>query len=146
MLEFLDAAKQWSGSTTACWPPGSSALSPEAVRRTWWPKCFGRLDRGGREPVGRLITAVAALLVATLASATIASMPFANTGGTRTDNRFAGRAGRFVLTQIASALHPADYAYLSTILIFAIGAGLWAEGRRRQTEGTRWGIRRHHDC
>ena len=112
-----------SGITGVIAGGGAAYLVAEVLRR---------LDRERREPVGRLITAVAALVIATLAAVTIASMPFANTGGTRTDTfPSPGEPGASVLIQIASALHPADYAYLSAILIFAIGAGLWAERRRR---------------
>ena len=133
MIEFLDLVKQWiwqhhrvlASSVIGVLAGGAAAYLVAEV--------LGRLDRGGREPVGRLITVVAGLLVATLVCATIASMPFANTGGTRTDTApLPSEPGASVLTQIASALHPADYAYLSAILVFAIGAGLWAERRRRR--------------
>jgi len=131
MLEFLDAAKDWiwqhhrvlaSCIVGVVAGSGAAYLVAEVLRR---------LDRGGREQVGRLITAVAALVIVTLAAATIASMPFANTGGTRMDVRSPAEPGASVLAQIANALHPADYAYLSAFLIFAIGAGLWADRRRR---------------
>jgi hypothetical protein len=131
MLEFLDAAKDWIWQHHRVL--ASSIVGVVAGSRAAYlvAEVLCRLDRGGREPVGRLITAVAALLVVTLASVTIASMPFANTGGTRIDTPSPADPSASVLTQIANALHPADYAYVCAILILVVGAGLWADRRRR---------------
>jgi hypothetical protein len=138
MLEFLNLAKDWIWQYHRVLAAGIVGLVAGSGAAYLVAAVLRRLDRGGREPVGRLITAVAGLVVVTLASATIASMPFANTGGTTLDASSPAPSGASVLAQIANALHPADYAYLSAILIFAIGAGLWA-GRRRRHRWKRGG-------
>jgi len=95
---------------------------------------LGRLDRGGRESVGRLITFAASLILITLASATIASRPFANTTGTKLEELAPISFDAPLLPQFARRLHPADYAYLSVAVVFVIGAGRWAAGRRNKSD------------
>lgn len=134
MLDILDAVKDWVWQHHRVLASGVVAVFAGSGAAYLVAEVLSRLDRGGREPVGRLITAVAALVVVTLASVTIASMPFANTGGTRIDTLPPTDPDASVLTQIATALHPADYAYGAAILILVVGASLWAERRRQGME------------
>ncbi len=132
MLEFLVTAKNWiwehhrvlASSIVAVFAgAGAAYLVAEVLRR---------LDRGGRSSVGWRIAAMVGLTMATLAGVTIATMSFANTGGTRIDVLPpAGRPGASALGEMLRALHPADYAYISAILVFGIGISAWAVRRRR---------------
>ena len=106
MLEFLDVANDWVGSHHRVRASGIGEGAAECGAANLLAEVLRRLDRGGREPVGRLIAAVAALAVVTLASATIGSITFAAGRAPRTPGWPGGM--RAVAAHVSASGPPAE--------------------------------------